>query len=103
MPAYCSLNNQSCAQLRQSSKNFDLLPSYLEAMKQLNPDSVIGYSHDSEKFIKHVHDFPCFMNAALKFVRPVISWGVAHMKIIYKGTIFVAFVPSGNKCTPLAS
>ena len=53
MPAYRSLNNQSRAQLRQSSKNFELLPGYLEAMKQLNPDSVIGYSHDSEKSIKY--------------------------------------------------
>jgi hypothetical protein len=36
MPAYCSLNNQSRAQLRQSSKNVELLPGYLEATKQLN-------------------------------------------------------------------
>jgi hypothetical protein len=56
MPASCcSLNNQSCAQLRQSSKNFELLPGYLKAMKRLNPDSVIGYSYDSEQSIKHVH------------------------------------------------
>jgi hypothetical protein len=102
MPAYRSLNNQSRAQLRQSSKNFELLPGYLEAMKQLNPDSVIGYSHDSEKSIKHVHVFPRFMNAALKFVRPVISLDAAHLKSIYKGTMYVASVLSGtNEVYPI--
>jgi hypothetical protein len=39
MPAYRFLKNRSRAQLRQSSKNFELLPGYLEAMKQLNLDS----------------------------------------------------------------
>ncbi len=65
MPSYCSLNNQSRAQLRQSSKNIELLPGDLEAIKQLNAESAIGYSHDSEKSNKHVHVFPCFMNAAV--------------------------------------
>jgi hypothetical protein len=82
IPVYCALNNQSCAQFRQSSKNFELLPWYLEAMKQLNPVSGIGYSHDSKRSIKHVLDaFACLMNtAALKFARPVISLDAAHLK-----------------------
>jgi hypothetical protein len=81
--------------LRQSSKKFELvLPGYLKAMKQLNPDSVIGYSHDSGKSIKHVHVFPLFMNAGLKFVRSVMSLEAAHLKSIYKGTIYVASVLS---------
>ena len=55
MPAYRSLNDESSAQFRQSSKNFELLPGYLDAIKQLNPDSVIGYSHASDRSIKDVH------------------------------------------------
>ena len=102
MPAYRALNNQSCAQFRQSSKNFELLPGYLEAMKQLNADSVIGYSHDSERSIKHVHVFPRFMNTALKFARPVISLDAAHLKSSYKGTMYVASVLSGtNEVYPI--
>ncbi len=102
MPAYRSLNNQSCAQLRHSSKKFELRPGYHKARKQLNPDAVIGYSHDSEKSIKHVYVFPCFMNAALKFLRPVISLDAAHLKSIYKGTMYVASVLSrANEVYPI--
>ena len=102
MPAYRCLTHESRAQLRQNSKNFELLPGYLEAMKQLNPESVIGYSHDSENCIKDLHVFPRFMNAALKFVRPVISLDAAHLKSRYKGTMYVASVLSGaNEVYPI--
>jgi hypothetical protein len=36
------------------------------------------------------------MNAALKFVRPVISLNAAHLKSIFKGTLHVALVLSGT-------
>ncbi len=82
--------------------NFELLPGYIKAMKQLNLDSVIGYSHDSEKSIRHVHVFPCFMNAVLKFVRPVISLDAARLKSISKETMYVSSVLSGtNEVYPI--
>ena len=68
----------------------------------MNPESVIGYLCDSKKSIKHVHVFPRFMNAALKFVRPVISLDAAHLKSSSKGTMYVALVLSGtNEVYPI--
>ena len=66
-------------------------------MDHLNPFSVIGYStRTSTNEIIDFHLFPGFINEVLNHVRPVISVDAAHLKSIYRGTMFIETVKSGN-------
>ena len=78
-------------------KNFQLIGPYLTVMADLNPSSVMGYStKTSTNEIVDFHFFPGFINDVLKHVLPVISVDAAHLKSIYRGTMFIATVKSGN-------
>ena len=78
-------------------KNFELIGPYLTVMADLNPFSVMGYStKTSTNEIVDFHFFPGFINDVLKHVLPVISVDAAHLKSIYRGTMFIATVKSGN-------
>jgi hypothetical protein len=69
---------------------------FLEALKCSNPNSVLGYTKDNEMRVSELHVFPGIMNRALKYIRPVVSLDAAHLKSVFKGTLFVASVLTGS-------
>jgi len=71
-------------------KSYQLIIPYLEKMKDLNPDSVSGFSIDDNNCLTGVHFIPGIMNHNLQFVRPVISLDACHLLSSYQGTLFVA-------------
>ena len=75
--------------------NLKLIP-FLKALKCSNPNSVIGYTRDNEMRVSELHVFPGIMNRALKYIRPVVSLDAAHLKSVFKGTLYVASVLTGS-------
>ena len=71
------------------TKNFQLIIPYLQALKNANDGSVIGFTRDSQNHMTEIHVFPGFMNESLSFVRPVVSLNAAHLNDVHKGTRIV--------------
>ena len=99
MSAYRALKSKTCEQNLMQTKNFQLiLIPHLQALKNANDGSVMGFSCDSENCMTEIHVFPLFMNQSFSFVRPVVSLDAAHLKGVHKGTtMYVASVMSGAK------
>ena len=95
MSAYRTLHSKTREQELMQTKNFQLIIPYLQALKNANDASVIGFSRDSENRMTEIHVFPRFMNQSLSFVRAVVSLDAAHLKGVHKGTMYVASVMSG--------
>ena len=99
MSVYQALKCESREQrLLMQTKNFLLIIPYLQALKKANDGSFIGFSRDSENHMTDVHVFPGFINQSLSFVRPVVSLDAAHLKVVHKGTMYVALLMSGANC-----
>ena len=96
MTAYRALTHETSAQKAATLKNFEMIVPFLEALKSCNPDSIIGCERDKDMRVVELHVFPGIMNRALKFVRPVLSLDAAHLKSVFKGTLYVASVLTGS-------
>jgi hypothetical protein len=94
--AYQALNSKTCEQKYMQTKNFLLIIPYLQALKNANDGSVIGFSSDSQNCMAEVHVFPGFMNTSHSFVCPVVSLNAAHLKGVHKGMIYAASVLSAG-------
>ena len=80
----------------------ELIIPILNALKKCSPGLVTGYIRDNDMKLVELHVFPGIMNWALMFVWPVVSLDAAHLRSRYKGTLYVASVPTGcNDIFPL--
>ena len=72
MSAYRTLHSKTREQELMQTKNFQLIIPYLQALKNANDASVIGFSCNSKNCMTEFHVFPGFMNQSLLFVCPVV-------------------------------
>ena len=96
MTAYRVITKDVGVGRRLTAKSFEQMTPYLAAMKKCNTMSVIGCTKSQTNELVYVYFFAGFMNAALQFVRPVVSLDAAHLRSEYKGTLYVTSVLSGN-------
>ena len=102
MSAYRALHSKTREQTLKQTKNFQLIIPYLQALKNANDASVIGFSCNSENRMTEIHVFPGFMNQSLAFVRPVMSLDAAPLKGVRKGMMYVASAMIGaNNVYPI--
>jgi uncharacterized protein Veg len=100
--AYRALNAESGISKDQARKGFQLIIPYLDKIQKTNPGSVVGYTCNADNCLMEMFIVPGFMNRILQYVRPVISLDAAHLKSVYKGTIYIASVLSGaNEVYPI--
>jgi hypothetical protein len=97
MVGYRALHYETIAQRAATLKNFEMIIPFLDALtKCSNPNSVIGYTRDNEMRVSELHVFPGIMNRTLKYIQPVVSLDAAHLKSVFKSTLFVASVLTGS-------
>jgi hypothetical protein len=83
------MNENILKQKKSGVKNFQLIVSYLQAMIKANKNSVTGFSRGVGFDIMDIF-FPSFVNDVLSFLRPVISFDAAHLRIEYRGMLYIA-------------
>ena len=75
---------------------FELAIPFLEEWKENNENSMVEWLVDDQKQIQHVFVFPAYTDKVLSYMCPVISIDVAHLKLAYRGIIFIYSGLTGN-------
>ena len=77
-------------------KAFELVIPFLEESKESNPNSMVEWLVDDQNQIGHVFVCPAYTDEVLSYMHPVISIDAAHLKLAYRGTIFIYLGLTGN-------
>ena len=77
-------------------KAFELVILFLEDWKENNQGSTVEWVVDEKKCIQHIFICPRYTDKVLSYMHPVILVDVAHLKLAYKGTIFIYSGLTGN-------
>ena len=79
-----------------AEKAFELVIPFLEEWNENNPQSMVEWLVDDQKCIPQVYVCPAYTDKVLLYMDPVISVDAAHLKLAYKGTIFIYSGLTGN-------
>ena len=77
-------------------KAFELVIPFLQEWKENNPQSMVVWVVDDNKHIQHVFVCPGYTDQVLLYMCQVISVDAAHLKLAYKGKIFICSGLTGN-------
>ena len=75
-------------------ESFQIVIPYLKKFVEKNPDSVVDYTCNGNNCLVQCFVCPSIMNSKLKYVRPIVSIDAAHLKSVWKGTLYIATVKS---------
>ncbi|XP_057786783.1 uncharacterized protein LOC131004175 [Salvia miltiorrhiza] len=81
-----------------TDKSFQLLPSYLYMLQESNPGSIVALQTDSvDRFQYAFMAIGACVNGFKSSCRPVIVVDGTHLKVKYRGIMFVAATKDGNE------
>lgn len=102
--AYRAVAVTKSLEFTTNERSFKLVLPYLEKFNEINPNSVtLAEKDEATNRLQRLFVCPGIMDLSLKHVRPIMSLDAAHLKSIWRGTLYVASVKSAcNEIYPVA-
>ena len=95
--AYQKVQEVNQVEMMVAAKSFELSILFLEEWKDVNPGSTVDWKVDQENSVEHVFICLHFAECVLQHLWPVIFVDGAHLKLCYKGTIYIYSGSTGTE------